>query len=197
MTDRPTTEQVCQLLDALYLQGSDEASKYLEQIQKSVFGWEIADVLLKLNRNEHSSHFAACTMKYKIKEHFDEIPVESHNALKESLISNALNMTNSAKSVTMQLGLALADLAIVSPNWTNIVDDFINKFSTDLSCVPFLLTLLTLLPEELMFNDSLQVKQPRWDDCKRLLTDDITKIFHLLVSGCCCCCFVYLLFIVI
>ena len=35
MTDRPTTEQVCQLL-ALYLQGSDEASKYLEQIQKSV-----------------------------------------------------------------------------------------------------------------------------------------------------------------
>ena len=34
-----------------------------------------------------------------------------------------------------------------------------------------------------MFNESLQVKQPRWDDCKRILTDDITKIFHLLVSG--------------
>ena len=36
MTDKPTTEQVCQLLDALYIQGSDEASKFLEQIQKSV-----------------------------------------------------------------------------------------------------------------------------------------------------------------
>ncbi|KAI6658101.1 transportin-3-like [Oopsacas minuta] len=180
MSDKPTTEQVCQLLDALYLHGSDEASKYLVQIQESVFGWEIADSLLKLNRNEHSSYFAACTMRYKIKEHFDEIPVESHNALKDSLITNILSMPDANKTITTQLGLALADLAIVLPSWTNIVDDFINKFSTDLSCVPFLLTLLTLLPEELMFNDTLQVKQSRWEDCKRLLTDDITKIFHLL-----------------
>ena len=34
--EKPTTEYVYQLLDALYLQGSVEASKCLEQIQNSV-----------------------------------------------------------------------------------------------------------------------------------------------------------------
>lgn len=117
-----------------------------------MYAWEISDQLLQLKQDVESCYFAAQTMKMKIQTSFFELPPESHNALRDSLLSHIQNLkdlspiivtqvSNCAKDVrgflfstgpnvccpVSQLALAIADLALQMASWKGCVHTLIEK----------------------------------------------------------------------
>ncbi|ESO89343.1 hypothetical protein LOTGIDRAFT_177445 [Lottia gigantea] len=154
MEQAPTLETVCQALQALYnnpdTTGKEKASVWLGELQKSVFAWQIADQLLRCNKSLESCYFAAQTMRTKIQYAFHELPVNSHQSLRESLMEHASKITPETPPVIVtQLSLALADLILQIPTWKGGVVEIIQKFGSNPQQRSFLLEVLTVLPEEI------------------------------------------------
>ncbi|CAG5115054.1 unnamed protein product [Candidula unifasciata] len=148
----PSLDTVNQALQALYnnpdVTGKEKASVWLGELQKSVYAWQIADQLLQLNQSLESCYFAAQTMRTKIQYAFHELPPESHQSLRDSLLGHASKIAPGTPPVIVtQLSLALADLALQMATWKSAVVDFIERFSKE--HMGFLLELLTVLPEEI------------------------------------------------
>ncbi|KAL1462654.1 hypothetical protein WDU94_014472 [Cyamophila willieti] len=154
MESQPSLETVYSAVHTLY-QNPDEsekekASQWLQQLQKSIFAWKIADEML-LHQNElglEAVYFSAQTMKQKVQNAFFELPSESHASLRDSLIEH-LSRTNesSGRTVMTQLALALADLALQMSAWEKPTVYIIEKLSHKGSILA-LLEVLTVLPEE-------------------------------------------------
>ena len=106
----PDLEYVHLLIFDLYQSGDNNkgqiASKKLEQIQNSFYGWKIADQLLIKAKDFESCYFAAQTLKTKILHSFSELPKESYASLKDSLINHIVKIDN--KVVLTQLCLSLS-----------------------------------------------------------------------------------------
>ncbi|KAG7213831.1 hypothetical protein KM043_003045 [Ampulex compressa] len=153
MDSPPDLETVYQAVYSLYNNSypskTGKASLWLDELQRSVYAWKIADDMLQQKRDMESCYFAAQTMRTKIELSFQELPIESHTSLRDSLmnhISQINEHTNSA--IVTQLCLALADLALQMPSWQKPVVDLINRFAgTAISLWP-LLQVMTVLPEE-------------------------------------------------
>ncbi len=107
ITEMPELEQVYSLIKGMYQQNDlkESASKWLEALQKSVYGWHIADQLLIQARDFESSYFAAQTLKTKIQYHFEELPADSYDDLKNSIISHLAKFDE--KVIQTQLGLCV------------------------------------------------------------------------------------------
>ena len=135
-------------LASRFVCGSPPARPRSSFIPRSqVHAWEIADQLLRLKRDVPTSTFAAHTMRGKIQFSFSELPVATHQALRESLMSNLTSLCEAPRTVTIQLSLALADLALQS-NWLTAVMDTIQTFHDSLPKVLVMLDVLKYLPEE-------------------------------------------------
>ncbi|RUS92156.1 hypothetical protein EGW08_000009 [Elysia chlorotica] len=152
METAPSLETVVQAVQALYnnpdVSGKEKASVWLGELQKSVFAWQIADQLLRLNQSLESCYFAAQTMRTKIQYAFHELPQDSHQSLRDSLIEHASKIAPGTPPVIVtQLSLALADLALQMATWKSAVLELVEKFSKEHT--GFLLELLTVLPEEI------------------------------------------------
>ncbi|XP_059139993.1 transportin-3-like isoform X2 [Physella acuta] len=152
MDTAPSLDTVNQALQALYnnpdVTGKEKASVWLGELQKSVFAWQIADQLLRMNQSLESCYFAAQTMRTKIQYAFHELPADSHQSLRDSLLEHASKIAPGTPPVIVtQLSLALADLALQMATWKSAVLDFIDRFSKD--HMGFLLEVLTVLPEEI------------------------------------------------
>ncbi|XP_012941104.1 transportin-3 [Aplysia californica] len=152
MDSAPSIETVNQALQALYnnpdVTGKEKASVWLGELQKSVFAWQIADQLLRVNQSLESCYFAAQTMRTKIQYAFNELPADSHQSLRDSLLEHASKIAPGTPPVIVtQLSLALADLALQMATWKSAVLDFVERFSKE--HMGFLLELLTVLPEEI------------------------------------------------
>lgn len=87
-----------------------------------MYAWEISDQLLQLKQDVESCYFAAQTMKMKIQTSFFELPPESHNALRDSLLSHIQNLKDLSPIIVTQVsGLAnrvrtsCRQLALMSP----------------------------------------------------------------------------------
>ncbi|VDO04478.1 unnamed protein product [Rodentolepis nana] len=150
----PTLETALQAIDALYVNPENSvkegASKWLCEFQKSVYAWEIADKLLYLNRDLNSSYFGAQTIRIKIQMYFTELPPNSHEGLKDSLLNHVKKITKETpKSIANQLCLALADLYCQMVHWKNAITDIINGLSSNDVSSLYLLDILRFIAEEM------------------------------------------------
>ncbi|KAL5010143.1 hypothetical protein ScPMuIL_012448 [Solemya velum] len=153
MESQPSIETVNQALHALYnnpdVVGKEKASVWLGELQRSVYAWQIADELLRQNESLESCYFAAQTMRTKIQYAFHELPATSHQSLRDSLLDHASKISSITPPVIVtQLSLALADLTLQMASWKGSTLDLIQKFGNNPQQLPFLLELLTVMPEE-------------------------------------------------
>ncbi|XP_035206392.1 transportin-3-like, partial [Stegodyphus dumicola] len=154
MDSPPTLQAVCQAIYTLYhnpdTSGKEKASRYLGDLQRSVYAWKIADELLLQRGDLESCYFAAQTMRTKIQFSFHELPVESHSSLRDSLLNHISHVTSETSPVILtQLCLALADLALQMVVWKTPVQDVIERFGSSAQHISTLLEILTVLPEEI------------------------------------------------
>uniref|UniRef100_A0A4X2K2B4 Transportin 3 n=1 Tax=Vombatus ursinus TaxID=29139 RepID=A0A4X2K2B4_VOMUR len=149
---KPSLQLVYQAVQALYHDpdpsGKERASFWLGELQRSVHAWEISDQLLQIRQDVESCYFAAQTMKMKIQTSFYELPTDSHASLRDSLLSHIQNLKDLSPVIVTQLALAIADLALQMPSWKGCVQTLVEKYSNDVTSLPFLLEILTVLPEE-------------------------------------------------
>ena len=186
METAPTLESVFEALNALYRnpspEGKEKASTWLEQLQHSVYAWQIADQLLQLNHDVESCYFAAHTMRTKIQYAFHELPQDSHQALRDSLLNHAAKITqDSPPVIATQLCLALADLSLQMATWQGATQDLVSRFSTDAKHLHFLVELLTVLPEEIN-SRSLRLGENRRQEFMRELTTAAPTVLQLLTA---------------
>ncbi|XP_052902812.1 transportin-3 isoform X1 [Anopheles moucheti] len=149
----PTAEAVLQGVFTLYNDPNnaekEKASKWLEEFQKSIHSWKIADELLRHKHDLNSCTFAAQTMRNKIQNSFHELPESAHESLRQSLLEHLSHITIETKSVIVtQLSLALADLALLMSSWQKPVATLLQRFSSNPNMMYALIELLTLIPEE-------------------------------------------------
>ncbi len=147
----PTTDECVSAIRTLYNdpdpRRKEEASAWLQHLQRSVHAWTAADQLLHAKVDLQSCYMAAQTMRTKIQLAFHELPADRHAALRDSLLEHvgAVDEATNAVIVT-QLSLALADLVLQMPGWRDAVADLASRFADDR---PFaLLEVLVVLPEE-------------------------------------------------
>ncbi|OXB56065.1 hypothetical protein ASZ78_013147 [Callipepla squamata] len=149
---QPSLQLVYQAVQALYHDpdpsGKERASCWLGELQRSVHAWEISDQLLQIRQDVESCYFAAQTMKMKIQTSFYELPTDSHASLRDSLLSHIQNLKDLSPVIVTQLALAIADLALQMASWKGCVQTLVEKYSNDVTSLPFLLEILTVLPEE-------------------------------------------------
>ncbi|XP_050757296.1 transportin-3 [Gymnogyps californianus] len=149
---KPSLQVVYQAVQALYHDpdpsGKERASCWLGELQRSVHAWEISDQLLQIRQDVELCYFAAQTMKMKIQTSFYELPTDSHASLRDSLLSHIQNLKDLSPVIVTQLALAIADLALQMASWKGCVQTLVEKYSNDVTSLPFLLEILTVLPEE-------------------------------------------------
>lgn len=150
MEVKPSLDLVYLAVASLNNRNSSEnqkASQWLNDLQKSVYAWTIADELLHQKKDLQSCYFAAQTMRSKIQHSFHELPQDAHDSLRNSLVEHISQIDeNTNSAIVTQLCLALADLALQMTMWKRASLDLLNKFSQ--TNVWPLLEILTVLPEE-------------------------------------------------
>uniref|UniRef100_A0A7E4VZI7 Importin N-terminal domain-containing protein n=1 Tax=Panagrellus redivivus TaxID=6233 RepID=A0A7E4VZI7_PANRE len=154
MEDIETVYQAIECLNGSVAEQSSAAAKWLSEFQGTLGAWRISDELLQHNRHYQAAYFGAQTIRTKILKDFRELPPESYESLRDSLVQHlkrveALNPDEFAVIVT-QLALALADLYLQVPEWIGIADivNLFNAADSDGS-LNILLSLLRVFPEEL------------------------------------------------
>uniref|UniRef100_A0A8C5NRQ5 Transportin 3 n=2 Tax=Passeriformes TaxID=9126 RepID=A0A8C5NRQ5_JUNHY len=182
---RPSLQLVQQAVQALYHDpdpsGKERASCWLGELQRSVHAWEISDQLLQIHQDVESCYFAAQTMKMKIQTSFYELPTDSHASLRDSLLSHIQNLKDLSPVIVTQLALAIADLALQMASWKGCVQTLVEKYSTDVTSLPFLLEILTVLPEE-VHSRSLRIGANRRTEIIEDLAYYSSTVVSLLVT---------------
>jgi len=109
----PDMGTVYNLIRTLYFneqngESKEMASKWLENLQHSIYGWKIADELLINKSDIASCYFAAQTLRTKIQNCFQELPEDSYSSLKDSIINHLKSIPETV--VQTQLCLAITYL---------------------------------------------------------------------------------------
>ncbi|XP_062850718.1 transportin-3 isoform X1 [Trichomycterus rosablanca] len=183
--EKPSLAVVYQAVQALYHDpnpgGKERASVWLGELQRSMYAWEISDQLLQLKQDVESCYFAAQTMKMKIQTSFFELPQETHLSLRDSLLSHILNLKDLSPIIVTQLALAIADLALQMASWKGCVHTLIEKYNNDVTSMPFLIEILTVLPEE-VHSRNLRIGANRRTEIIEDLAYYSTTVVTLLVT---------------
>ncbi|VDK43028.1 unnamed protein product [Anisakis simplex] len=154
MDNIDTVYQAIAILNGQESNACGKASVWLGEFQKSVCAWSICDRILAERKDQNACYFAAQTMRQKLLHSMRELPPTSHKSLHESLINHLSNFEcypiEKNGVIIMQLCLALVDLYLQVPEWTNFVAEILDKF-TNMSDdkTPVLLNLLKVFPEEI------------------------------------------------
>lgn len=175
--DSATTDYVYQIIHELYGgsgQNRESVDRWLQEFQKSPYSWKISDELLYSKRSVESISFASQTIRTKILKDFNELPAESHQQLKESIIQHVLKMDNTV--ALKQLCLALADLVLQMPQ-TN--DYLLALLSVLEQKQTVLLTLMTVIPEEYR-NKNLRLGDRRRNQVYEEFEKSCPQILHLI-----------------
>ena len=181
--EKPRFEQALHAIDALYgnqsAEGKEAASKWLEDLQNSVFAWEVADQLLTTRQNTTSCFIGAQTMRTKIQYFFHELQPGQYESLKNSLLNHITQLHNSTHAILNQLCLAVADLAVQMPQWTNPVKDLVERFSKTIQMIPALLEMLQYLAEEVK-SEHLRIGANRREEVANELRQSSLVVVQLL-----------------
>ncbi|KAM3719234.1 Transportin-3 [Dirofilaria immitis] len=173
------------------LNGSDstacsKASIWLGEFQKSVYSWSICDRILSEHRDSTASYFAAQTMRQKLLHSMKELPSSSHLSLRDSLINHLRNYESypleKNSVIITQLCLALSDLYLQVPEWTNFVAEILERFGTP-DKTPVLLTFLKTLPEEVQ-SSHLRIGENRRRIVNTELAQKTQAVIHFLSQVC-------------
>ncbi|XP_030844509.1 transportin-3 isoform X2 [Strongylocentrotus purpuratus] len=187
MDSAPPVDTVAAAIHALYhnpdAAEKERASMWLQEFQRSLFSWEISDQLLQMKRDVETCYFAAQTMRTKIQYSFHELPGQSHEMLRDSLINHMQTMSDPKFHViTTQLCLALADLALQMTQWKNSASFLIHRFySSNATHMPLLIELLTVLPEE-VDSHSLRLGLNRREEFRVELGEAAPTVINLLTA---------------
>ncbi|KAL7740044.1 hypothetical protein ACLKA6_016887 [Drosophila palustris] len=152
--DTYSVDVVYQAINALF-QGNnpkeqEKANKWLQEFQKSIYSWTIADELLHQKRDLHANYFAAQTMRNKIQNSFSELPPHTHESLRDSLITHIGQIDEQTDNVIVtQLSLAVADLALLMATWQEPISDLLKALAPHPAAIWPLLEVLKVLPEEI------------------------------------------------
>jgi transportin-3 len=79
----------------------------------------------------------------------DQLPSEHRLPLRDTLLAALSNIGPGERGILTQLCLALADLLLQLPEWTNALQGLIDQLGSRPDTVPALLHFLEVLPEEL------------------------------------------------
>ncbi|KAL5032389.1 hypothetical protein BDV3_000966 [Batrachochytrium dendrobatidis] len=184
-----TIQQVLEALDALY--NSKDNSKYsrkeagiwLETFQKTSTAWSISDSIVRQsNVPSEARLFAVQTFRQKIEYDLDELDVASRESLRDALIQLLYDNRSATKNIKTQLCLSLADLTIQLPSWTDPVSHMIQVCSNDSEMMAILFKFLSILPEELLYNNKIQIdKNVMLSQTQSLITRNSEKVLQLLL----------------
>lgn len=75
----------------------------MTSLPPQMYAWEVSDQLLQLKQDVESCYFAAQTMKMKIQTSFYELPPETHNALRDSLLTHIQNLKDLSPIIVTQV----------------------------------------------------------------------------------------------
>ena len=104
MEAAPGVEHVVEAIKSLYHdpvpKRKEEASKWLNQLQRSVYAWTISDQLLQRQLDVETCYFAAQTMRSKIQYSFHELPPDAHVSLRNSLLDHLTGLTPATSQVS-------------------------------------------------------------------------------------------------
>lgn len=188
MNSMPSIETVLGAIDAVFKasgapapsgsRGTEKAAEWLDVMQKSVYAWQISDQLIQMNRDEETCYFAAQTMRTKIQFAFHELPLESHQSLRDSLLKHCTKINLETKNtIVTQLCLALADLFVQMASWKGGLSSLIQEFGNNTHHWTFLVEFLSVLPEEI---NSRHIRIG--DNRRNELLDEMTQASPLLVQ---------------
>ncbi|CAJ0581571.1 unnamed protein product, partial [Mesorhabditis spiculigera] len=129
-----------------------EAQQWINAFTKSTDAWMACDQILAERKDPVACYFAAQTLRQKIVKNLKEVPEASLESLRESIINHLTQIhvvDQTSEATSTQLCLAVANLYIQVPVWTNFIAQLLNRF-TALSGdrTKMLLTLLKVFPEE-------------------------------------------------
>lgn len=149
-------DTVCRAIDAFYNGGPDvqPAQQFLQQFQESTESWTICDQIIRLHSNSLACYFASQTLRTKILKKFSQLPPDQYEALRQSLLQHldrhgASAHDSQSEATATQLCLAIADLYIQVPTWTNWIFELLNQCQTlEGDRTIMTLTLLQVFPEE-------------------------------------------------
>ncbi|KAI8899929.1 armadillo-type protein [Globomyces pollinis-pini] len=190
MATQPTQLEVLEALNTLYIEKSTngnqrrEASKWLAKYQKMSIAWQISDNILRMDAPIEMKVFSAQTFRQKIE--FDLLSDLPGSNDKVQLRDNLVDLCNnyrSVRSINTQLCIALADLAIQMPEWSNPVDYMIETFGKSAETLSVLLEFLYVLPEELAYNTKINLEPAEFKEkTQSLIEMNATKVLSLLFS---------------
>jgi len=190
MNELPDIKIVYDALNALYHipdpASKESASKFLGDLQKSIYAWKIADTLLHEKKAMESCYFGAQTFRTKIQFAFHELPPESHNSLRDSMFDLVKQINEHTNTViATQLCLGLADLLLQMETWSTPIQDLIlslgPKNNLETAHLWPLLEILTVLPEELG-SRTLRLGANRRSEVLKLFSASTNDVLHLLDS---------------
>lgn len=177
-------DQVKQALHAMYSASNEtdkiNASKFLEQFQKSEAAWEITHTILTSNDSLEVVLFAAQTLRSKVTYDLNQLPEHNYTQLRESLLQ--MLSSQSHKVVRTQLSIAVAQLALQDLAWHNTVADIIGALSQE-QLLPFLLDVLRILPEELSDLAKTSLTDAEFNQrTSELITDNVERVLRVLAD---------------
>lgn len=83
--------------------------------------------------------------------------MEHRLPLRDTLITALKNATSGPKAIITQLCIAIADLLLQLPEWTNGLQEMIDQLGTSPDSVAALLEFLTVLPQEMATENRIRI----------------------------------------
>lgn len=87
----------------------------------------------------------------------NQLNPEKITATRNTLLTALETYQSGPRTITVQLSLAIAGLALQLPSWENPVRALIDSFGRNPATVPILLEFLSLLPEEVSSNTRIPI----------------------------------------
>mmetsp|Transcript_74396 Transcript_74396/g.162718 ORF Transcript_74396/g.162718 Transcript_74396/m.162718 type:complete len:954 (+) Transcript_74396:85-2946(+) len=186
-----TVDQTLQALNALY-NASDHGTKkqaddWLIQFRQTPAAWQVCDTLLsRSDLPVQIRFFAAQTMRTKVQFDFYELPTDSYDSLRSSLLNHISNFTSAEfQPIHTQLAIAIADLAIqMDEAWPNPAQLLFERFGQSPDSYATLLELLQMLREEAE-NYKLMTDSIKRTRCRERLQQTLPQVCSFLLNLAC------------
>nr|CAD2188545.1 unnamed protein product [Meloidogyne enterolobii] len=165
------------------------AIKWLEQFQKSIDAWTIADRILNEARSSDACLFAAQTLRNKLLYQMHELPSDSYVALRDSLLSLLSNIETrlgrNVSSITVQICAALSDLYIQVLEWRGFIPQLIALFGVqgNTQNKQIFLNFFRIFPEEL-YNRKLKIGENRRQEIELEMAAETVQVLNILSQLC-------------
>ncbi|KAI9220191.1 armadillo-type protein [Blastocladiella britannica] len=184
-----------QAVAALYSQAANEASRqsaneWLQNFQRTDGAWNVAITAIQAAPTDPqfppgspARLLAAQIVRHKVARDLYKLPEDHASQLRLTLLSVLSDNPYARLTAPMitQLCLALAEMAIHVPNWTNAVGDMAGRFTTSDELVPILLEFLTVLPQQLERAHKLLTHSEYTERSSDLLQANGANVFQMLL----------------